>query len=303
MKLSIIALFSDGDKHLFNKWLQNTEEKVKIEHEVIVVDNTSDGSIKSDEVKVIRGGENLGIFQGRRLGFDNSCGEYIFYVDGDDDILSLTKFEYDADLVCFNYLCRMKGEKTDCIGKDPYPVSYKATGGFYHWYWKGKCHNMVWNKFIKREVLEKIYPNIPQFELYTSEDALLSLFCLMLARSVYFDNHAFYRYYKNIGSSEGSEFANIEKAKKLFRGSKEGWTCYNLMTTPEEREASGIKTELIFINLCKYAINQTYRAKKIMPEWVEFLKEYFSESLLKSVLNEFKDEFDESALKINDFIK
>lgn len=303
MKLSIIALFSDGDKHLFNKWLQNTEEKVKVEHEVIVVDNTSDGSIKSDEVKVVRGGDNLGVFQGRRLGFENSCGDYIWFVDGDDDVLSITKFDYDTDFVCFNYLCILKNEKGDKVCKDPYPISYKAEGNFYHWSWKEKCKNMVWNKFIKREILEKIYPGIPQFEMYTSEDTLLSLFVMMVSKSVYFENHAFYRYYKNIGYSEGAEFSDIESATRIFKGTKEGWACYNLITTEEERKASGIETELIMLSLCKYALNLTYRMQRILPEWVEWLKEYFSEDLIKFMLTEQKEELDEHALKLNDFIK
>ncbi len=307
MKLSIIVLFSDRDFNCVSDWIANTEKNVKVEHEIIIVDNTTDGvivqqNLETDCIKGVRGSKDLGCFAGRKLGFNNSKGQYIWHVDGDDDILPLKKFEYDADLVCFNYLIKHKGETTDGIGKDPYFMPYLATAtSFYHAYWKSQCKNMVWNKFVKREILENIYPSIPDFEMYTSEDALLSLLEEMIAKSIYFDNKAFYRYYKCNGMSESNQM-DIEKFKRLFKGTKEGWTVYKLLTTDEERKNAGITVEDLMINLCKYGLEQNERCETIFKDYVLFMVEYFSKNLLLNVLELHKAQFKKNYYRIKKIV-
>lgn len=302
MKLSVVALFCDKDKGLINNWAENAEKNIRVEHELIAVDNTSDGSLETPPcVRVVRGASDLGCFQGRRRGCEASEGEYIFFVDGDDDILPITKFDFDTDVVCFNYMCTVQGKEYVC--KDPYHVSYRATAdSFYHWKWKEAFKNMVWNKFVRRELLMSIYPCVPEFELYTSEDAFLSVLIEMQCRSVFFDNHAYYRYYKNNGMSEGGKIKDVAQLDRLFRGTKYAWTCYNLMTTPEQREESGIKTELIIVNLCKYALEQAYRCQDIRRDYARWLCEYFSKDFVLNVLDVYKGEWDEWTAVMSDYI-
>lgn len=299
MKLSIVVLFSDRDKNLFRAWFEQTQKNVEVEHEVIAVDNTSDGSLEQIEgAKVVRGGRDVGCFAGRKLGFKQSVGQYIWYCDGDDETLPLKAFDYTADLVCFNYLAKHKGEEEKHICKDPYVMPYKATAKtFYHAYWKNMCKNMVWNKFIRRELLENIYNAVPDFELYTSEDAFLSVLLEMTIRSVEFDNKAFYLYYLNNGMSENT-ITDIERFKRVFRGTKEAWACYKLMTTDEQRAESGIRVEDLMIGLCKYALDQNKWADAVFKDYCKFLVEYFSFNMVSSVLEIYKDEYKQNYYRI-----
>ena len=43
--LSLIVLFSDRDFNCVSDWIANTEKSVKVEHEIVIVDNTTDGVI------------------------------------------------------------------------------------------------------------------------------------------------------------------------------------------------------------------------------------------------------------------
>lgn len=307
MKLSVIVLFSDGDKKCFSHWVESAKTKIKVEHELIAVDNTSDGSLPETEgVKIVRGSRDAGCFVGRKIGFKASCGEYIWYCDGDDEILTLAEFPFTADMVCFNYMAQRKGEDMG-IGKDPYLVSFKAEAdSFYHALWKKQCKNMVWNKFFKRHVLYEIYNAMPEFEMYTSEDALLSLLAEMVVHSIEFSHHAYYLYYLNNGMSENT-IRDIEKFKRIFRGTKEGWAYYKYITTAEQRELAGIRDEDLMINLCKYALDQNERADAVFKEYVHFLCEYFSEHLVLGTLEAFKSDYRKNYYRIkqlvNDFKK
>lgn len=286
MKLSIVVLFSDKDYTLFPHWLEVCKKNVQVEHEVIVVDNTTNGKIKYvDGIKLVRGGVNVGCFSGRRKGYEASKGEYIWYCDGDDEVLPLKKFEYTADLICFNYLIRQKNENEDHIGKDPVFTPYLATAeSFYHAEWKKRCKNMVWNKFVHRDILHSIYTSLPYWEMYTSEDTLLSLFEEMTAKSIYFENKAFYRYFQYFGMSESKQ-ENIEKFKHLFIGTKEGWALYNIVTTEQQRKDACITTEDILLNLCDYALRQNERCESFLSEYCTFLVEYFGKSMVIKMLN------------------
>lgn len=303
MKLSIVVIFSDRDKEFASEWLDNVKKNILVEHEVVMVDNTTDGTlVRFDGVTYVRGGDDVGIFQARRRGCDAASGEYIWYCDGDDDVLKLTEFNYTEDIVCFNYLCRLGDDPADYPCKDPYPTSYLASGHFYHWYWKATCKNMVWNKFFRRALLMRIYKCVPVFEMYVSEDTLLCIIAEMLADVIYIERRAFYRYYKNAGSSEGGELENIEQLKRNFKGTKEGWAVYDCITTEEQRKASGIETELIIINLCKYAIKQARRCRKFMGEFASWLCAYFSDEFVKNVLETYADDFTEEEKKICDYM-
>lgn len=89
MKLSIVIIFCDKDRKYLESFLKNTEEKVTCSHEIILVDNRNDKTEKIElPYKTISPEKDCHILEGRRLGLDEAVGEYVWFVDIDDEILN-----------------------------------------------------------------------------------------------------------------------------------------------------------------------------------------------------------------------
>lgn len=121
---------------------------------------------KDDRIKVIHK-PNGGLVSGRKAGLQQSNGEYISYVDGDDWIgagfiegLYTAAVKYDADIVC-------AGQSRDLFSKsvsftNAYPLGVYESEKLrdlwksmisYGSYYRPGISTYVWNKLFKREVL------------------------------------------------------------------------------------------------------------------------------------------------------
>ena len=86
--VSIIIINWNGLQHL-EKCLPSIFKTTYPEYEVILVDNGStDDSTKFirtnfPQIKIVQNNENLGFAEANNIGFENSCGEYIFLLNND----------------------------------------------------------------------------------------------------------------------------------------------------------------------------------------------------------------------------
>ena len=238
MKLSIITMFCDGHAYYVPKWVENVEKVVKIDHEIIIVDNSECQDLPElPNTKMIRAGRNIMQFAARRIGVENATGDYVFLVDCDDDILPITDFPWNQDLICFNYLAREPESDKDLICGEPYTLSYTASDGiFFDSAWKTACKNMVWNKFIKRDVLLRLYSKLPYFEISFMEDTLLCMFLLAEVESIRFEQKAFYRYYFGSGISTQTTYTNLTPLCRLFNGLETALNVFNQAFTKQAQE-------------------------------------------------------------------
>lgn len=87
MKLSVVIIFCDKDFKYLNNMVSMVEKFVTVEHEIILVDNRDNQEPFETKYKYVSKGSNCYIFEGRRMGLDVASGEYIWFVDVDDEII------------------------------------------------------------------------------------------------------------------------------------------------------------------------------------------------------------------------
>ena len=104
--LSVIIPYYNVEKYL-NQLLETLSKQVTDEVEVIVVDDGSDVEFKTDYewVRVIRQ-KNGGVSSARNTGLDNAKGQYIAFIDADDNV---------SDNYIGNILDKAKKEKFDYL--------------------------------------------------------------------------------------------------------------------------------------------------------------------------------------------
>ena len=104
--LSIIILFCDKDVCYLKDILRDIKEKIKVKHEIILVDNREKdkSNLPKGNYKIVSKGYNTYQFEGRRMGLDEANGIFVWYVDVDDSIIGeLTNLDFrgksNADII------------------------------------------------------------------------------------------------------------------------------------------------------------------------------------------------------------
>lgn len=288
MTLSVIALFCDNDFDKIPAFLENTKKALNgIDYELILVDNRNEQSKLKlpNNVKTVSYGRNVYLWEGRKLGFTNARGKYIWFVDIDDELCPVNADffkERDEDLICFNSIWVEDGIKKQCA--NPYNLEYTVTDTwFFNRVWQKLIKNAVWNKFYKRTVLEEVYFNYPMYlELVFMEDMLLNTLFLSRMKSLRFSLDNFYEYNHNTGDSLKKEYKDIAPLKRLLTGFDSGIALLGSIMNEECQEASGIKVDSIYYGsflflMKKYSICTTV----IKTQYLNLLLNYFDKKYIK----------------------
>ena len=164
--------------------------KLSFNKEVIFIDDRNDKSIDirktynvPNEYKIINSsinGENIGTFESRRTGTLNATGEYIWFVDVDDEPLDID-LEIDENnlMDVYMYLAMTKDIKnnTKIFSLkifDLFPktiinkIDLNVNGNENSFINFTKSHldeisvfGSIWNKFFKTSIIRNVYENIP----------------------------------------------------------------------------------------------------------------------------------------------
>jgi len=285
--LSVITMFCDGTENLLEPWLKNAQESVKIEKELIIVDNTTAQSIpESTAYKVVKMGHNAMQFAGRRAGVEAASGDYVFLVDCDDEILPITHFDWDEEVICFNYMGKHPDKDEVYVCTEPYKLSYTASKGeFFDAAWRKATKNMVWNKFYSREMMMRLYSKLPYFEICFMEDVLLNLFVLAEAKSIRFEAKAFYKYFFGTGVSTKKVYTDLAPLERLFVGMETALTVFNLAFSKDAQAQSGITTLGFYQGCVQYALEKFGNLSPELEEpYTHLINKYFDKETLKMVL-------------------
>lgn len=290
IQLSVITMFCDGTEDLLDKWVTNANEKIAVTHELIVVDNTTEQTIpRSDKYKLVQMGRNAMQFAGRRAGVYEADGEYVWLVDNDDIILPLKHWEWDEDLICFNYLgSEIDSDKVFLCDKS-YPLSYTASKtDFFKQVWHQAQKNMVWNKFYKKDVLLKTYSKLPEgLEFSFMEDTLLNILNIANVQSIRFETTAYYHYHIGTGISTKKMYRSMAQLKRVISGLDIAFGIFSMAIPKRLQEESGIQFMPLYRGaalyyLCKYE----FVAPELIEQYTELLHEYFDKQILLDVLKE-----------------
>ena len=173
--ISIIIPFYNREKAL-TKCIQSALDQEDVSTEIILIDDGStdnssqicdDFSSHYSNVKVIHQ-TNHGLSHARNVGLNNSSGDYIFFLDSDDclitNTLSLLKNQLEtveADYVIGNF--EQVNDSNESISSNTIPKSIKNQllnqEAFWHYAENSKLYFLfvtVWGKLFKRKIWDSI---------------------------------------------------------------------------------------------------------------------------------------------------
>ena len=183
--------------------------------EIIIVDDCSPG-VKDSKItveaivkevqkefpavplKLVKHKKNRSLLEARRTGFINSCGDFITFVDSDDELLpNALSVMYEnavknqADIVHCNSQIIFKEDEKDFIKQDIVNKVEEVYGGILEnsdimnsfMFESEKSHNgFVWAKLYSRDLVNQVFNEIPMMYCTLGEDLCLSFFFNLFAK-------------------------------------------------------------------------------------------------------------------------
>lgn len=204
MKYSIIVPVYNSES-VISDTLDRLLDYPNLDYEVIAVndgstDNTlavlTQKQLTHKKLKVINQ-DNMGPSGARNTGLQSATGEWILFVDADDDLNMaifdfLESYDENFDLLIFNYLIAIK----DSTSPKKMTFEHKNYGlknsELLNLYLDGFL-NTLWNKVYKRSI---IYEHLVSFDpdMRMGEDLLFNLEYLKYCKTIHFINKPFYTY-------------------------------------------------------------------------------------------------------------
>ena len=270
-KLSIIIPVDNGEKYIKNcldKVLQ-----INLNKEIIVInDGSNDNSLNlleeyKNKIILINLNENQGVSNARNVGLGRASGNYVAFIDIDDD------FELD---MYEKIISKMMNENADVgicrynhiytsgkVIKEDFDLDYQdlSQTDVIKLYLTHKLMHAVWTSVYRFDVINDI-----KFEkdFYMAEDKLYQLRVLLKAKKTCFVNEILYHYIKNYSSS-----THIISAPEKVLGHVWIDKCLN---TKEKNKLQQFKNEYdVFI------LRGTDTAVNIISRWAKHNKKWAKE--------------------------
>ena len=195
--------------------------------EVIVVDDCSndksikiaeDYALKDDRIKIINNSKNLGTYHARRVGVEHAIGDYIFFLDPDDELklntfqqLQITINKKETDIVFLGVVSLTRNKWYE---KSPYMFPVNQTQDLFVSYFSNGTRSYLWGtagKVYKKSFIKKLYNKLNvslDFRFVYAEDVFLLLHAMLLRPSyacIYFEGYIIHNNETSITQSFISE--------------------------------------------------------------------------------------------------
>jgi len=207
--LSIGVTVCDTDYHLLDSLLEQIEERILIPHEVIIIDNREEFlNVATNWKADFAYGYNATQFSARSKIIELSKGNYIWFIDGDDEVHTVDCFNYTEDIIVFSYSSYPVG--------DVHIEEQIVTEDIFSFQTGCLIKPVLWNKFIKKSLFKEKFP---ETKIITNEDTLWLYNALKNARSIRCVDKIIYQH--NLGLSNKQEGVTLENIKTLVTGYNE----------------------------------------------------------------------------------
>ena len=236
--LTIAITICDKDYKNLPILLKNIKDKITGHYEIIVVDNCVSHNVElPEDIIHIKNNENLYPFISRILAAEKATGNYIWYIDGDDNIISninvdtYNQTEYGIILFSDSHILHDKE-----IISMPYKTFFE----------KGILDNTLHSVFINKGIYKQ-FCNFEKYKIWYFEDTLFLYYSLGCAQDILLCDDQIYFYNKSTG---GQVYKNLteEKTKELLVG-------YDKVIEFIYNYFSGEAQEYIF-NMAGFLLNQ-----------------------------------------------
>lgn len=233
--ISIIVPVYNVEKYLdrcINSLVEQTYKKIEI---ILVNDGSKDRSgficddwEKKDSRIMCIHQENKGVSSARNVGFNQSTGDYILFIDGDDEIARdmcekmLNQLLEDNADVCYCGFLNIFQDRTEkIVPKSKVLIESEI---LHELVTEGTFFTAIWNKLFRRSILQNKQAGFIEFTqgIYLGEDALWLSKVLKNARKVVALPEALY-YWKrreNSATQGGSTIRTDEKYLSVLEAYK-----------------------------------------------------------------------------------
>lgn len=257
--------------------LSSIEQQTYQNFEVILIDDGSKDSTgeicdtiaaKDNRFKVIHQ-KNQGVSAARNVGLEVAAGEYICFVDSDDELREnfLNEFNFDYDISIQGYLLQ--------DGENNYPISYREFLSFDNVakvYCLNDIHSAPFSKLCKAEIIKKNDIFFPE-GISFSEDTIFFLKYIKYCKSIYVSDRCGYIYRKR----EESLSTTHHPIDKLMEKERILFNLYNNLFD-NGRFKGRFFHELSLFVISKYYFNEGIRT----------INSLFLEDIGKKNLNPFE---------------
>ena len=228
----IVPVFNSED--LLGNCLESIENQSLKDIEIICVDDgSSDGSFdilnqfssKDARFKIYQQ-ENSGAGSARNKGIEESCGEYILFVDSDDYIESETcemlyeqASRLDCDLILFNSMRHFSNDRNLALihFKKNDEINYQIRVFDYEYFrdriFDGE-YGVIWNKLYKSSFIRDNNITFPKHKIYN--DVEFHIKTTLLAKKISYVDGTFYHYNRSGHASLQTSFVKTSNAMVFF---------------------------------------------------------------------------------------
>lgn len=219
MKLSICVLFCDKDCHLAEKLSEKIVSCCSgvFDKEILFLDNRENNHDElhfNEDVKVFSAGYNTYQLQGRKFLVSKATGDYIWFIDADDDIfyvdndfLSIAN-QLKYDVISFSYMYENLPNK-----------EWKKAEFGPEYHINEKYGAQAWNKWFKRDILNKVETYVPEgLKVVASEDLILVVGASKFAQNSIYVPDILYKFNTEASMSGCKSIHSIDAFKHIMFG-------------------------------------------------------------------------------------
>lgn len=198
VSISVVLPTYNVGEHI-SRALDSLMHQTYKDFEVIIVDDCgSDSSIEiansyarnESRIKIIGNSKNLGTYHARRVGVEHASGDYIVFLDPDDelnnDILSELQLKIGAEEADIIFFGAKASSKRKWYEKEPYMFPVNKTDSLLVSYFSNGSRSYLWGiagKAYKTSFIKKIYNQVNvnhDFRFVYAEDVFLLVHAMLM---------------------------------------------------------------------------------------------------------------------------
>ena len=268
--LSIGVIFWDGDYENYDFVIKRIKECVHIPYELIVIDNTENGKLK--DKATFSFGYNPYQFAARYRIIEMAKGDYIWFIDGDDDIFEIDDFSYKEDVIVF-------GAETVNL-----PIEYDnntKSKNIFKFDVVKDLQPVLWNKFIKRSLFDlKVLEPYKDMKIVPNEDTIWCYSAIKNAKSVRTVNKTLYNHKE--GYSNKMKNVLISDIEHIVYGYKESKTILKEIIKDDAFYKNAIQATNIWLLAMAFRSEDIIKSLDILDNYItkDEVKECFNDMII-----------------------